>query len=512
MSDRLDAIVIGGGHNGLITATLLARSGARTLLLEARDRLGGLAAGDEFHPGYRHLGVDDDLSQFRPWVADRLKLRGFGLELETESAPIFSPAAAGDGDGLLLARDPGAASGELGGEAEAYADYRGFLERLAPFARKALDRVPVDVTGMKLADVWSLGGTALALRMLGRRDMMELFRIGPMCVADWLRERFTNDRLNAVLAAPAVFGGFTGPWSPGTNANLLLHESFSTPGVKGGGPALIGALEAAATAAGVEIRTGARVQRLAVDGDGVKGVKLADGEILETKLVAAACSPKHLLLDLVPAEYLSLRLEHGITHFRTRGTTARVHLALAGYPAFACRPELRPEHARIAEGIDPLERAFDPVKYRRFGSDLALEVRVPTLRQPELAPDGHHVMSIGAHFVPYRLEGGWTDESRAALLETVLQRLEIYAPEIRALVLGSEVLTPIDLETGYGLTGGQIHHGEHGLDQIFVRPTPECARYATPIPGLYLCGGGAYPGGGVTGAPGALAAERILGR
>jgi len=340
--------------------------------------------------------------------------------------------------------------------------------------------------------------------------MMELFRIGPMCVADWLREWFESDRLQALLAGPAVYGGFTGPWSPGTNTNLLLSEAFTTPGVRGGAPAFVAALEKAALAAGVEIRTAAQVKSLEVADQEVRGVLLDSGENIESSLVAGACDPKHLLLDLLPPTHLSLRLEHGITHFRARGTTAKVYLALSGYPAFACRPELRPERIRIAEGIDPLERAFDPVKYRRFGDELALDIRVPTVRTPELAPNGHQVFSIGTHFVPYELEGGWNQASRDQLLETVLKRLEAYVPDIRASVLGSEVLSPADLESRFGVINGHIHHGEHGLDQIFVRPTPECARYATPIRGLYLCGGGSYPGGGITGGPGALGAQRML--
>lgn len=514
MSGRYDAVVIGGGHNGLVTATLLARAGRKVVVLEARESVGGLAAGHEFHPGYRTVGIDHDDTLIRPWVIDKLDLKRHGLEIETEETPVFSPAPAGDGGrngkGILLWRDPECSREELGTDAESYAGYRGFLERVSPFARRALDRVPVDLSEKRIADLWDLAKTAIGLRMLGKSDMMELFRIGPMCVADWLREWFENDRLSALLAGPAVYGGFTGPWSPGTNTNLLLSEAFATPGVRGGAPALVAALERAARGAGVEIRTGSSVESLDVVDRQVQGVVLQGGEKIDANLVAGACSPKHLLLDLVPGSHLSLRLEHGVTHFRTRGTTAKIHLALSGYPAFACRPELRAERVRIAEGIDPLEQAFDPVKYRRFGDDLALDIRVPTVRTRELAPDSHHVFSIGAHFVPYEVEGGWDEQSRARLLETVLCRLEKHAPELRTMVVGSEVLSPADLEGRFGVTGGQMHHGEHGLDQLFVRPTPECARYATPIGGLYLCGGGSYPGGGITGAPGALAAERIL--
>lgn len=509
MTDRWDAIVFGGGHNGLITATLLAQAGRKTLLCEARENLGGLAAAHEFHPGFRTIGIDHDSSQLRPWLVDKLQLKQHGLELRAESLPVFSPAPAGEGPGLLLHRDPQAAAEELGSDAESYAEFRDFLGRIGPFARKTLDRVPADLSEKRISDLWDLGRTAIGLRLLGRKDMMELFRIGPMCVADWLAEWFEGDRLRALLAAPAVYGGFTGPWSPGTNANLLLYESFATPGAVGDGPALVVALERAARAAGVEIRTGTRVDAIEVDSGRATAVTIA-GESLVASAVVAACSPKHALLDLVEPTYLSLRLDNGIRNFRTRGTTAKVHLALTGYPRFAARPELQAAHIRLAEGIDPLEQAFDPIKYRRVGQDLSLDIRVPTVEDPSLAPDGHHVLSIGVHWVPYEVEGGWSEEGRQALRDTVVQRLESYAPGVGSLVAGSEVITPLDLEREHGVSGGQIHHGEHGLDQIFVRPTPECARYATPIEGLYLSGGGSYPGGGITGAPGALAAERIL--
>lgn len=510
MTQGWDALVIGGGHNGLVAATLLAKAGRKTLLCEARESLGGLAGSAEFHPGYRSTGIDHDSSLVRPWIIDRLQLTQFGLEPRTEEIPVFSPAPSGEGRGLLLWRDPKRAADELGADAESYVEFRAFLDRIGPFACRALDRLPVDLSEKRLTDLWTLARTAIGLRLLGRDDMMELFRVGPMCVADWLGEWFENDRLRAVLAGPAVYNGFTGPWSPGTNANFLLYEAFSTNGVSGDGPQLISALERAAKTAGVEIRTGAEVQGVEIEDGAVHGVRLTNDEVLRAPVIAGACSSKNLLLDLVPAEQLSIRLEHGIRNLRTRGTTAKVHLALTDYPSFASRPDLRAAHIRISEGIDALEQAFDPIKYRSIGCDLALDIRVPTLEDPSLAPPGHHVLSVGVHWVPYDLEGGWSKDSRLALLDTVLQRLEIYTPGVRSLVAGSQVISPLELEAEYRVAGGQIHHGEHGLDQIFVRPTPDCARYSTPIRGLYLCGGGSYPGGGITGAPGALAVERIL--
>jgi phytoene dehydrogenase-like protein len=514
MSHSYDVIVIGAGHNGLTAAALLAKHGRRVLLLERRDVLGGLAAGEEFHPGYRTAGMLHDGGGVRRWVVDALGLAGHGLRRHAEAPPVLVPERRGRG--LLLWRDPQKTGAELEsawpGDAAGYRDYRAFLTRLAPVIRRLTERVPPRLFEPGLADYLALGRAGLALRRLGHRDMMEVMRIAPMPLADWLAERFASPLLQAALAAPALHHMFTGPRSPGTVANLLLAECTDDGPVAGGAAALAAALEAAARAQGVAIRGGATVSRLIGEDGRVRGVRLADGEEIVASVVAAACDPRHLFLDLLPPAMVPRDLERSITSFRARGTAARIHLALSTYPDFASRPGQQPAVARVADGLDDLERAFDAVKYRRFSPRPVLEIVAPTVESPELAPPGHHVWSILVHFVPHTLDGGWNAQRKAELYRAVIDRLAEVAPDIEAAVVGHEVLTPADLEERYAVSGGHLHHGEHALDQLVVRPTAECARYDTPLAGLFLCGSGAHPGGGLTCAPGALAARAILDR
>jgi phytoene dehydrogenase-like protein len=360
-------------------------------------------------------------------------------------------------------------------------------------------------------DLFSFGKTALSLRLLGKKDMMEVLRITPMCVADWLNEWFENDLLKAGLAAPGLEGCFAGPWSSGTVTNLLWMESTVAQSIAGGPAALVEALEKAALANGVEIRCGAAVEAIDLDDGTVSGVTLSGGERLEAKKLAASCDPRHLFLDLLSSSALSITLDRNISTFRARGTTAKVNLALSGPPQFSCRPDLKAERIRIGETIDDLERAFDPVKYRRFADNPALDILVPTIERPELAPKGHHVLSILVQCAPYDLESSWDEPSTDALYRTVVERLAEYAQGIGDAIVGHQVLTPLDLETTYGVSSGHLFHGEHATDQLAVRPTPECAGYRTPFDGLFLCGSGSHPGGGITCAPGALAARTILG-
>jgi phytoene dehydrogenase-like protein len=332
-----------------------------------------------------------------------------------------------------------------------------------------------------------------------------------MCVADWLNEWFETDLLKALLAGPALTGLFTGPWSAGTTATLLLNECLAGPGVKGGPAALIAALATACQEYGVEIRTACPVQRIRVADGRVSGVTLAGGQTIETTTVASSCEPKRTLLELVAPTDLPLRVEKQIRVYRTRGTTAKVNLALKALPEFIGRPGQQFEVIRIAGSLADLERAFDAVKYRRFSPTPYLDIRIPSLADTSLAPAGHHVASILVQCAPYDLEGGWSEAEREVLGETVVATLDRYAPCLTERIVAREVLTPVDLEVRYGLTGGHVHHGEHGLDQmLFMRPALSCGRYATPLAGLFLCGSGSHPGGGITCGPGALAAKAIL--
>lgn len=508
---RTDVVIIGAGINSLVCATILAKKGRKVLVLEKRQVLGGLAGSEEFHPGFKTSGVFNDTTQLRPWIVDQLNLKAFGLKIRAEEAPVFAPEK--EGRGLLLWRSADKAQEEIGPvsqkDAKAYRDYRAFIDRVSPFLRKVFDDFPPDIMTMSFPGLWDLMKKAVSLRMLGRGDMMEILRIAPMCVADWLNEYFESDLLKAALAGPAIYNSFTGPWSPGTNINLLMAEAVTQNPVVGGPQALAKAVIAAAKAANVEIRTGAEVEEVVIQGTKATGVKLSGGETVDADRVVAGCDPKQLFLDLIDPAYLTQSFEHNIKNIRARGTTAKLDLALKAYPEFKNRPSLKAEFVHTGEYFDQMEKAFDAVKYDQHSREPLLDVYFPTLEAPELAPSGQHVAQILVHFAPEKLEGGWTAEKKKAFEEIAIKTLERYAPGIRSQIVGSRLSTPADLQKDYNLSGGHLFHGEHAADQLLVRPTPECSRYATPFEGLYLCGSGSHPGGGLTGAPGGLAAKAI---
>lgn len=512
-----DAVVVGAGQNGLAVAARLGRAGRRVLVVERREAPGGLCGAVEFHPGYTVPGVLHDTGLLRRGTVEKLGLERHGLALRP--APPLYVAEAG-GPGLLLHRDPRAAEDEIskltagGGarDAKAYAAWRAFLARVSPLLEGLLAAPPPPLVPSRLADFLGLARRGFPALKLGRKDLIELARVAPMCVADYLNEQFESPLLVEALAAPAVAGTFAGPWSSGTATNLLLAEHGAGEQVRGGPPALIAALLAAVRAAGGEVRLGAAVARIRTASGRVSGVELASGDSIDTSVVVATCDPKQAILKLLAPGELPITVEHEFENLRCRGTAAKVHLALSGPLEMAGRPGEPFEALSIGGGhVDHLERAYDAAKYRRFSERPHLEVRIPTVADPKLAPAGHHVASILVSFAPHAIEGGWTDERRLALGEAVVGELERHAPGVRRQIVGREVLTPADLEERYAVTGGQLHHVEPALDQLlFLRPTASSARYGTVVPGLYLGGSGSHPGGGVNAAPGLLAAEAVL--
>lgn len=486
-----DVLVLGAGVNGLTCAAMLAKAGRRVTVLERRDVAGGLAVGEEIEPGVRAEGVLHDTAGLRPEVVAELALEKHGLRLLDEPPPVLLPEA--DGPGVLLARDPERAAAEIGArspeDAGAYREYRAFLGRIGVLADRLLAEAPPDP---QRPDFLRLAGDGIAFRRLRRDDRAELLRAGPMCVADWLNERFRTPRLKSGLALPAVRGGFFGPWSPGTTGALLLHEAGTARAVAGGPRAVVAALEAAARSHGAEIRTGADVGRIRVDAGGVRGVTLADGEPLDARVVAASCDPRTVFLRLLRSGDVPAKLEHRIEAWRSRGTAAKVDLRLSAPLRFRGREDAAIARAFTGESVDEMERAFDAVKYRRVSDRPVLDV---------LADAEGRTVSIVAQFAPFEREGGWDDQARERLGDAVLGELERVAPGVRSAVTARRVLAPPDV--------GHLHHGDHALDQLFVRPSPECARYATPVRGLFLCGSGSWPGGGITGAPGRLASRAI---
>ncbi|HXV36449.1 MAG TPA: NAD(P)/FAD-dependent oxidoreductase [Myxococcota bacterium] len=507
------AIVIGAGHNGLVVGALLARAGRAVTIVEQRGEVGGLCAPRALHPGYTVPGVLHDTTGVRRAVTDALGLSRFGLSFESEPPSVL--AAHSEHRGVVLHAEAKRSRDELerlrAGDGDGYLAWRGFLARIRGFAAGVLSRKPPLMKPDSLAELLSLARTAIGLRRLGKPDMLELMRVAPMCAADWLQESFRDPLPAAALAAPAAIGACLGPWSAGTAANLLLYECVRGPEVKGGPAALVRALHEAFQAARGEILLESRVTQIRLERGAVAGVELEGGRFLEAPLVVASCDPKSALLGLLEPGSLPLDVEEQVVSLRARGTTAKLELALDGRIEFRGREGERHARAVVADHLDDIERAFDAAKYRQCSQRPHLEVSVPSVDDPSLAPTGKDVVSILAHAAPHDIEGGWSAAARERFAGAVVDALERVAPGTRAKIVARELLTPADLEQRYGLSGGHIHHGEHALDQLlFMRPTQKLARYATPIAGLYLGGSGSHPGGGVTCQPGALAAAAIL--
>jgi phytoene dehydrogenase-like protein len=514
---RYDAIVIGGGQNGLAAAVRLGQAGKKVIVLERRAALGGLCGAVDFHPGYKAPGILHDEGLVSPLVVAAFGLEKHGFAWR-DAPPTF--LAEEDGPGILLDRDPAKAKDELAArsrhDADTYHRYRAFIAKLRPLVEQVMTSPPPPLSPSGAGDFWDLAKRGMGLWRLGRRDTLELMRVAPMCVADFLNEQFETPLLVEGLAAPAVTGTFAGPWSAGTTTNLLLHEAAPGRFVAGGPPALIAALERAARAAGVEIRTGAEVAQIRIENGKAVGVTLGevagDGQGVETIDAAttiSTCDPKRTFLQLIAPGTLPIRIEEEFRRIRMRGTAAKLHLALNGPLELAARPGQLFESIRIGGGhVDDLERAFDAVKYRGVATKPHLEVRVPTVADSSLAPAGHHVVSILVSYVSHDIDRGWSAVECTALLELVLSTLERHAPTIRERLAAHELLAPADLAERYTLTGGQLHHGEPALDQLLVlRPTASSARYISAVSGLFLGGSGSHGGGGVVCNAGALAAE-----
>lgn len=510
-SRKYDVIVIGAGHNGLTAAALLAKQGRKVLILERRSIIGGLAAGEEFHPGYQTCGVLHDTGQVRARVVRALNLKSYGLEMSRQRPSIL--ALVPEGRGMLLGRKDRQTAKEIrsssAGDAEQYLKYRKFIKRIAGVVSRIFDRPPPAVDSADGRSLWDFFRTGMALRRLGKTTMHEFLRIAPMSVADWLNEWFENNSLKAAMAAAGLAGSFAGPWSPGTAINLLVWECCAKNSIKGGPHALVAALAKAAQSQGVEIRTESAVAKLLISGGRIKGVVLESGEPIPAPIVAASCDPRITFLNLVPGNQVEGRQQQRFQHFRGTGTTAKVNLALNRHLEFNGRSGEKIAFARTGHHLDQIEKTFDACKYGQFAASPVLDIHIPTVSDPDLAPPGHSVVSILVHFVPYTLRPQWDRDQIEKLGHAVVATLARYAPGVADAIVAREILSPADLAARYGLFRGHIFHGEHALDQLILRPTPECARYQTPLKGLYLCGSGSHPGGGITCGPGALAAATI---
>jgi phytoene dehydrogenase-like protein len=499
-------IVIGAGPNGLTAATLLAKAGHTVTVIERRDIPGGIAAGETFHDGFTTTGLVHESCHVRPRVADALGLTRHGLEWRDVPA-LFGCVE--EGEGLLLPTDDSGASAAISGHDSAsdYAGYSRWLNKVVPLAKQLLEnRAPA--IG-QTSDLWPLLKTALGVRMLGERDMMELLRIAPSCVDDWLEEHFPSPLVRSMLMGPALFGSWMGPRSPTSALCLLVYKALAGREVAGGPAALVRALVSAANAAGVTLRHGAEVTGITVADGAVTGVTLADGAAMSADTVVSAIGPRKTLLDLVDPLWLPPTDTGEAQNIRTRGITAKVHLAISGELRAAGDGQAA---ERLWIGAHPLdlERAFDDAKMRVLPRAPVLDVRVPSLSDASLAPAGHHVVSVLVHGAACDLDAGWDDAARDALKAAVMSQLTRYTDLTEERVLACEVLTPAEIAGRYGLEGAHVWHGELGLDQLWtLRPTRRTSQHATPIAGLFLGSGGAHGGGALTCAAGALCAKAV---
>jgi phytoene dehydrogenase-like protein len=520
-SSTRNVLIIGGGHNGLVTAFYLAKAGFKPLVLERRPQVGGAAITDEFHPGFRCSTLAHTAGPIRPDIVRDMQLEKHGLRLITPETCVT--ALSPDGRALSLYQDTETSAHAIAAFSQKdAAKYPEFEKSLGKISKVIAEALAIDHPSG--GDLWSMLKTGRALRNLGKRDMYRVLRWGPMAVADLVAEYFETELLRAVIAARGIFGTFLGPWSAGSALQLLIraagdsHPAGSAFFAAGGMGALTQAMAAAAQAAAVEIRTAVEVIEIRVKDGVATGVLLSTGEEISARAVISNADPKRTLLKLTDPTHLSPDFVQKLQHYRGNGTVAKVNLALSGLPAFTALKNADGNALKgrihIGPEIDYLERAFDESKYGNFSRQPYLEATIPSLTDPTLAPAGKHVMSIYMQYAPYKLKGGWDqdgDGQRKALGQTVVQTLAQYSPNLPEMILTHQIITPLDLEEVYGLTGGQIFHGDLALDQFFtMRPLLDWARYRTPIEKLYLCGSGTHPGAGLTGGSGANAAREIL--
>ncbi|MCZ4281073.1 NAD(P)/FAD-dependent oxidoreductase [Kiloniella laminariae] len=519
MTTRYDTIVIGAGHNGLTCAAYLAKAGKKVLVLEAKDRIGGMAITEPTEDGVLIPTCAHLLYQLHPDV-----IRDLNLNLKMAASSLPTIALGSDGRHLKILGETLTAMNGADLSSKDQENYTQVMRDLKKFARvlgALLGQKPPRLKNRDWEDTKTLLKLGLSIRMMGRKSMQEFLRIALLNIADQLEDHLENDLLMGVTAMEAVWGTHLAPRSPGSVLSLMYRLAGSMEGTQGaigipaGGMGKVSeALEQAATRAGATIRTNAPVKSLLVENDTVIGVELESGEKLLANSVASSADPQRTFLSLLGAEHLDAGFTRRLNKIRNRGDAAKVNLVLDGLPEFngLSQQDLAAKLV-IAPSINYIEKAFNHAKYGEFSEHPALEITLPTVVDPASSRSNKHVLSIVAQYAPYQLKAGWSEEQRADLGEAVIRTLEAYAPNIRKQIVSQQVLTPSDLEQLFNVTGGHWHHLEIQVDQLLMmRPLHGTAQYETPIGGLFLCGAGAHPGGNVTGAPGMNAAQRILSR
>src|SRR2546425_1418957 len=524
MNSKYDVVVIGGGHNGLVNAAYLARAGKKVLVCERRHVLGGAAVTEEVFPGFKFSVASYVVSLLRPEIIRELDLPRHGMEVLPLDG-TFTPMP--DGDYLWRVNDHAKTRREITRhsrlDAEAYDEYGKAMVEMGRFVKPILGMTAPDPASLTLRGLSDMLSLARRFKRLPSNDKYNQVQLMTMSAADFLDQWFETDVLKATMSASGIIGTFLGVRSPGTAYVLLHHYMGEIDGAfrswgfaRGGTGAISNAIAAAAREAGVEIRTEAAVARVAVTNGEATGVVLANGDELDARLVLSSVDPNLTFLKFVDAKELPEDFVEEVRRYKFRGSSGKVNMALDALPNFTCLPGEGP-HLRgalsISPSVDYMERAYDQAKYGEFSHRPYIDMVIPTLTDPSVAPPGKHVLSCFVQYAPYKLKHGTWDEQRDAFGTTVVDTIAEYAPNIRNIILHKQVLTPLDLEREFGLTEGNIFQGELTLEQLFfARPVPGWAQYETPIRKLWMCGSATHPGGGIMGAPGRNAALRILGQ
>jgi phytoene dehydrogenase-like protein len=522
MSSKYDAIIIGGGHNGLVNAAYLARAGKKVLVLERRQVLGGAAVTEEVFPGFKISVCSYVVSLLRPEIIRELDLPRHGLEILPLDGTL-TPMP--NGDYLWRVNDHAKTRREIARhsrlDAEAYDEYGQAMAKMAKFVKPILSMVPPDPTKLSYSELSKLLFLGRRFQSLPGPDKYNQVQLMTMSAADFLDQWFETDVLKATMSASGIIGTFLGVRSPGTAYVLLHHYMGEIDGAfrswgfaRGGTGAISNSIADAAREAGAEIRTQAPIAKILVKNGNAVGVALANGDELFADVVSSSVDPNLTFLKMIEPGQLPEDFLEEVRRYKFRGSSGKVNLALDALPDFKCLPGPG-AHLRGAVSISPsveyMERAYDDAKYGDYSRRPYIDMVIPTLTDPSVAPPGKHILSCFVQYAPYKLREGTWDEKREAFGDNVIETISEYAPNLKSIILGRQVLTPLDLEREFGLTEGSIFQGELTLEQLFfLRPVPGWAEYRTPIKNLYMCGSATHPGGGIMGAPGRLAAMEIL--